>query len=96
MAGYTPRNSGSNSNVTHGTAQAASKPVQKEAGKSDALFSTGLFAPSNSDSKAIATIKLKEAVTLPAGSYINLYESDKKSDKSPLFKMQVRAGIVKA
>lgn len=61
------------------------------------VLSTGLFAPDREGSKAIATVKVKEAVTIPAGSYINLYENDKKtSDKSPLFNIQVRQATKKA
>lgn len=69
-------------------------------GKSDsseAVFSTGLFRPKNAASKAIGTIQIKEDVVLKAGSYINLYEVENpKSDSHPIFRMQVRAGQLKA
>lgn len=71
--------------------QVASKPVD-----SSVVLSTGLFAPDNEKSKATATIKLKEAVTIPAGAYINLYKNeDRKSDKSPIYRVQVRMAAPK-
>jgi hypothetical protein len=52
-----------------------------------------LFAPDSDRSKAVGTVKVKETITIPAGSYINLYENDRrKGDKDPVFKLQVRAG----
>ena len=81
---YVSRNSGSN-NQQRNTPAMSSGDSSKTA-----ILTTGLFAPENSKSKAIGTIKLKEAVTLPAGSYINLYEVDRKGDKSPVFRLQVR------
>jgi hypothetical protein len=59
------------------------------------LYSTGLFAPDSDRSKAVGTVKVRETITIPAGSYINLYENDRrKGDKDPVFKLQVRAGKV--
>lgn len=81
--------------------QRSNTAVQKSVGatgaakSTEALFSTGLFAP-REGSKSVATVQLKEAVTIPAGSYINLYQSEAKSDKSPIFRMQIRAGELKA
>lgn len=87
---YTPRNSSSQGN-------SFSKPVVAAATsgsvKTDALLSTGLFAPDNDKSKAIGTVRVKETITIPAGSYINLYENDRrKGDKDPVFKLQIREG----
>jgi hypothetical protein len=97
---YSPRNSGYNpqakASVSQGTGGVKSN--SNDAVKKDALFTTGIFAPHpQSKGKAIATVQLKEAVTIPAGSYINLYEcEERKTDKSPLFRMQVREGVLKS
>ena len=87
---YVPRNSGSSSgNMARSTQQSAG--TSKTA--SNALYSTGLFAPDGDRSKAVGTVKVKETITIPAGSYINLYENERrKGDKDPVFKLQVRAG----
>lgn len=86
---YVPRNSGSTSgNMARSNTSAGSS-------SSNALYSTGLFAPDGDRSKAVGTVKVKEAITIPAGSYINLYENDRrKGDKDPVFKLQIRAGKV--
>lgn len=77
---------------SNSTSTATARP--KAAG---VVLSTGLFAPDREGSKALATVRVKEAVTIPAGSYINLYENQKKtSDKSPLFNIQVRQATKKA
>jgi hypothetical protein len=86
-------------NRSTGAAPAASTTTQgnKTGAAAGVLYSTGLFAPRNEKSKAIGTVQVKEDVVLKAGSYINLYENDKKtSDNSPIFRMQVREGILKA
>lgn len=92
---YVPRNSGSTSgNMARSNTSAGSS---EKAGTSAAssLYSTGLFAPDSDRSKAVGTVKVKETITIPAGSYINLYENDRrKGDKDPVFKLQVRAGKV--
>jgi hypothetical protein len=62
----------------------------------DTVFSTGLFKPLNENSKAVATIQLKEDVVLKAGMYINLYEADAKTEKSPIFRVQIRKGELKS
>lgn len=87
---YVPRNSGSTSgnmarsNMSAGNGEKASV---------SSLYSTGLFAPDSDKSKAVGTVRVKETITIPAGSYINLYENDRrKGDKDPVFKLQVRAG----
>ena len=85
---YTPRNSGS----SFGNKTVSKEEVAKSSSASTALLNTGLFAPEEgSPSKAIASVKLKEGVTIPAGSYINLYENDRrKKDSDPQFKLQIR------
>lgn len=87
---YVPRNSGSSQgNMSRSTQQSAG--TSKVA--SNSLYSTGLFAPDGDRSKAVGTVKVKETITIPAGSYINLYENDRrKGEKDPVFKLQVRAG----
>lgn len=86
---YVPRNSGSSSgNMSRSNTQSAGSKTA-----SSALYSTGLFAPDGDRSKAVGTVKVKETITIPAGSYINLYENERrKGDKDPVFKLQVRAG----
>jgi len=73
-------------------------PVAKSAGgtngkKTEAIFSTGLWAQEGG--KSLATVQVREDIMIPAGSYINLYQSDKKDEKSPDFKIQVRPGVLK-
>jgi hypothetical protein len=81
-----------NSNRTHlnSNSQAAAKKVENTAKK--AIFTTGLFAPNREGVKSIGSVQIKEDIVLPAGSYINLYEADKKDDKSPAFRMSVTEG----
>lgn len=90
---YVPRNQVA-SNTSGNTARSTgsqSAGASKTAASS--LYSTGLFAPDGDKSKAVGTVKVKETITIPAGSYINLYENDRrKDDKDPVFKLQVRAG----
>lgn len=59
-----------------------------------ALFTTGLFKPEKG--AAIGSVKTKEAVTIPAGSYINLYEVENKVEGKPVFRIQVREASKKA
>lgn len=64
-----------------------------------ALFSTGLFSPTKEGVKAIGSVQVKEAITIPAGSYINLYENDKapaNGGVAPAFRLQVTEGVLKA
>jgi hypothetical protein len=95
LMAYTPRNPVSNGNFQ----KAAAAPVSAVSGgdKVEALLTTGLFAPDkDSKSKAIGSVKVKEAITIPAGSYINLYENDRrKSDTDPLFRLQIREATKK-
>lgn len=64
-----------------------------------ALFSTGLFSPTKEGVKAIGSVQVKEAITIPAGSYINLYENDKapaNGGVAPAFRLQVTEGVLKS
>lgn len=88
--GYTPANR-----------QAAALPASKAAAgtttaSKEALFSTGLFAPKSDKTKSIGSVQLKEAVTLPAGSYINLYTVENGGENKPVFRIQVREGVLKS
>ena len=93
---YTPRNTGSSSGSSFSKGGSSSSSTGSTV-KSSALVNTGLFAPEEgSPSKAVASVKLKEAVTIPAGSYINLYENDRrKKDSDPVFKLQIREAKIK-
>jgi hypothetical protein len=90
---YVPRNSGSSTGNMARSASTQQQSAGTSKTASNALYSTGLFAPDGDRSKAVGTVRVKEAITIPAGSYINLYENDRrKGDKDPVFKLQVRAG----
>lgn len=70
--------------------------VSSTSDRPKAILSTGLFTPTKEGVKAVGSVQLKEDVTLPAGSYINLYvNEDRKSDSSPAFKIQVTPGKLK-
>lgn len=77
----------------------ASKAV---AGKVENILRTGLFTPTGEKviEGLMGSVQLKEAVTLPAGTWINLYENDKarskNPEKAPDFNLQFRPGVVKA
>ena len=76
---------------------AAPAGVSKVGGKKEALFRTGLFAPTKEGVKSIGSVQVKEDITLPAGSFINLYENDKRTtDKHPMFTLTVTPGSVRA
>lgn len=89
---YTPQNRGSYGSNKPAVAPASSGATTRK----PAIFSSGLFAPTKEGVKSIGSVQLKEQVVLPAGSYINLYESDKKNDKSPAFRLQVTEGKLKS
>jgi|LakMenEpi03Aug12_release.lakeMendotaPanAssembly.Ray.scaffolds.fasta_scaffold439001_2 hypothetical protein len=92
---YVPRNSGSSTGNMARSSSTSSSAQSAGTGKavSSALYSTGLFAPDGDRSKAVGTVRVKEEITIPAGSYINLYENERrKGEKDPVFKLQVRAG----
>jgi hypothetical protein len=92
---YTPRNSGAQNNYRRQDSSSTSTSMKGEVKK--ALLSTGLFAPDEgSKTKAAATVRVKEAVTIPAGAYINLYENDRTDGKGPIFKLQIREAVKKS
>lgn len=78
-------------------ATVASAPAKSgTTGPKEALFRTGLFKPNKEGVKAIGSVQVKEDVTIPAGSYLNLYENEKMtSEKSPAFNLTVTAGVIK-
>lgn len=76
---------------------AATAAAHSDKPKVEAIFSTGLFAPTKPGVRSMGSVQLKESVTIPAGSYINLYPNDKPtSDKSPAFRVVVTPGNLKA
>lgn len=93
---YGNQNSGNKFGNTAKTAAAAPATQATDRPKVEALFSTGLFAPTKPGVKSMGSVQLKEDVTLPAGSYINLYTNDKKtSDKSPAYRIVATPGVVR-
>lgn len=64
--------------------------------KAKYILRTGMFEPKPGKdgkvAKALASIQLKESVTLPAGSYVSLYEAERKNEKSPIFTLAVKEG----
>lgn len=65
-------------------------------GKSVIIFSTGLFKPDREGVKALASIQVKEDITIPAGSYISVYHNEvKKSPTSPDYRLMVKPGKLK-
>lgn len=97
MAGY---NSGTkysgNKNAGAPVGSTGTKPVSTTA-KVENLFSTGLWLQEKGP--ALASVQVKEDVTFPAGSYINLYQNsadEKKTAVHPDFKITVRPGKLKA
>lgn len=64
--------------------------------KREYILSTGLFAPTREGVKAIGSVQLKEDVVIPAGSYVNIYENEKRDKAtSPAFRLTVTAGKLK-
>lgn len=80
----------------YGSSNSNKGPVQAKVGAKPALFTTGLFRPDSEKSKALASIRLKEALTIPAGSYINLYTVDEPKENGPTHRIQVKEGVVKS
>lgn len=79
-----------NANRTTGTAA-----VTGTAKKKEAIFRTGLWK--REGGKAFASVQLKEAVTLPAGTYVDIYlNDDKKSEQHPDVTLIANPGVVKA
>jgi len=70
--------------------------AQKSAASSrKKIFSTGLFAPNKDGVKSLGSVQVKEELVIPAGSYINLYEADRKSDTHPVFTLAITEGSIK-
>lgn len=96
MAGYNAGTKYSgNKNATGAATPVAAKAASTV--KVENLFSTGLWLQEKGP--ALASVQVKEDVTFPAGSYINLYANaaeDKKSAAHPDFKITVRPGKLKA
>lgn len=91
------RSFGNKQPVATGAATAATAG-EGEVVKTEPLFKTGLWKqPEGSKSQAIATCQVKEDVHIPAGSYINLFQTDldKRTELSPDFRITVRPGVLK-
>lgn len=92
------RNSYQKTGATKGaTAHVAGDTTEKK----KALFTTGLFRPTKEGVKSLGSVQVKEAITIPAGSYINIYEVDDKSrfknaDTAPDFTLKVTEGKLKS
>lgn len=56
------------------------------------VYKTGLFAPTKEGVKSLGSVQVKESVTIPAGSYINIYEADKKNENSPAYNLSITEG----
>lgn len=65
-----------------------------EKGDAVTLFTTGLFKAEKG--AALATVRIKEDLVIPAGAYINLYEADNNKENGPMFRIQVRQLAPKA
>lgn len=87
MAGYQSQARGSMNRNTDAQKQAATSRKK--------IFATGLFAPNKDGVKSIGSVQVKEEIVIPAGSFINLYEADRKSDSHPVFTLSVTEGLVK-
>lgn len=84
MAGYQSQARGSMNRNTDAQKSVAS--LRKK------IFATGLFAPNKEGVKSIGSVQVKEEIVIPAGSYLNLYEADRKSDTHPVFTLSVTEG----
>jgi len=86
--------SGKSNRPAMGGAPAQSQQMGGEAVKSETLFRTGLFVTDGG--KSLASVQVSETITIPAGSYINLFHNtDKKSESSPDYTISVRSGVLK-
>lgn len=57
------------------------------------LFVTGMYKPNKEGVKSIASVKLKEDLNIPAGSYVNIYVNEyKKEESHPDYKLRVTKG----
>lgn len=96
--------SGNNYNRTNGAANPVGGTTGKPAASTTAVEGTrtpplmrvSLSKPKNDKVKAIGSGVLKEAVTLPAGSYIDLYENVSQRDGEKYFTLQVKEGKPRA
>ncbi len=83
-------------------ASGAAKAATGGPAKVENILRTGLFTPTGEKviEGLMGSVQLKESVTLPAGTWINLYENDKSRSKNPDaapdFNLQFRPGVVKA
>lgn len=91
--GNRPQQSGSRPAFTNSAVKTGTPGTTE---RKPAIFQTGLFKPTKEGVKSIGSVQVKEDVTIPAGSYINLYTaaSDKNADLA--FKIQVTPGVVRA
>lgn len=102
MAYQNQNQSGNYRKPVQQSAPARAAAVSTTAGSSERpapLFSTGLFAPNKDGVKSIGGVQLKEAINLPAGSFINLYTVEpREGDKpnGPVYRIQVMPGTLKA
>ena len=98
MAGYANRYSG-NANKGNTAAAAPATANKSAANKAETLFSTGLFAPEK-EGPMVASVQVKETITIPAGSYINVFqnapgEKTKTGKDAPPFRLSVRSGVLR-
>ena len=93
MAGFQANRYQPNSGANKATGAQHTKKVANTGnatGSRNVLFRTGLFKSDKEGVKSLASALVKEAITIPAGSYINLYANDdKKTDASPDFSITV-------
>lgn len=81
---------GNNQGKSYGNKTAGNKPATMV--KKDSVFRTGLFRPKFDDAKNVAEVLVKEAVTIPAGARIKLYEveADKQGTAGKLFNIDIK------
>ncbi len=95
MAGYNNQGNGNRGNYGSKPSYAGNAVDKKQTdAEKGIVFSTGLFKPEKG--MAVGSIKIKETITLPAGSYLNLYQNEPKSPKSPVYRIQVKTVQKKA
>lgn len=89
-----------NSGTKYSGNKNASAPAPKAAAtatteKVENVFTTGMWVQEKGP--ALASVQVKEDITLLAGSYINLYDNraSKKTEQHPDFKITVRPGKLK-
>ena len=78
---------------TAATTKVAATGAGTTSSNDNEIFSTGMFKPNKEGVKSIASVKLKEDLTIPAGSYVNIYVNEyKKEDNHPDYKLRVTKG----